>query len=631
MQGDTLPKLLIEKCNECGDKVAVRKKDLGVWHTWTWRQLLDEVKYTALGLAALGLSKKDRVVLLSDNEPEIVFSTFAIQVVGGLPLALFPDLLKDQVGGLINLSKSRFVIAGDQEQVDKIIEVKDLLPSVEKVIYIDPKGMRNYRHPYLLSFEKLKSMGKKYENKHPSLLKDLVESGKCEDVATLCLTSGTGGPPKLTMLSHKNLIFASSSWVQVDPSAASGEYVSILPFAWIGEQINVCLILLGDFVYDFPEEPETAMIDLREIGPTRIGGPPRMYEKICSDIMFKAGDSTWLKRRFYDWGMKVGRRVAELKLEKKPVPLHYRLLEPIFYWLVYRPILDMVGLKKTEVAYMGGGALGSDYFLFFRALRLNLKELYALTATSCVACMHRDDDVRIGTSGTPVPGVEVKVSDKGEIMVRGENVCSGYYKNPEDTAKALVDGWFYTGDTGLFEEGHLVIIDRMEDVTSLADGSKFSPVYIENRVKFSPLIKEAVVYGKEHPYVVAILNIDYENVSKWAERKGILYTDYTDLSQKPEVYDFLEDIVADVNNKLPFTMRVRKFTSLPKELDADDFELTRTMKLRRGFVYERYSGILNALYSDRDKVDASISVVYSDGRKSVIRASLQIREVESEA
>jgi len=621
---------LVERALKTPSLVAVRKKKLGIWKSWSWKETLKEVKLLTLGLHSLGLRKDDKLAIIGDNEPELIFLELATQACGGWPLILYPDFLSVQVAELIKRSDSSFVVAGDQEQVDKILEIWERIPQIKKVIYVDPRGMHDYNQHFLLGYDELKKLGEEYLKKYPSTFDDLIAKGKADDIAILCLTSGTTAElPKLAMLSHKNLIFAASTWIEVEKFQPTDDYFSILPLAWIGEQIEIPLSLLCGRAYNFPEKPETLMRDLREIGPTMLGGAPRMWERIASEIMFKAMDSTWLKRKFYEWALDVGKKVAKLKLEKKKPPFHFQILRYIFHWLVYRSILDKTGLAKIKVAYSGGGALGSDYFLLFRALGVNLKELYALTETTCVGCMHRNNDVKVGTTGTPLPNIEIRISKEGEILVRGENVFVGYYKNPEATAKTIVDGWLRTGDTGFIDEdGHLVVVDRIGDVLTLADGKRFSPQFIENKLKFNPYIREAVVIGKDKPYITAMLNIDYENLSKWAERNGIAFTDYSDLSQKPEVYKLLEDAVKEVNNTLPDYMHIKRFTSLPKELDADDLELTRTRKLRRKYVYEKYSQIIEGLYSDKETVKTSIAVTYRDGRQGILTQELCVRRVE---
>lgn len=631
LSGETLPQLLFERAKTSGKVPALREKKLGIWRTLTWSQYADEVKRTAIGLMSLGLGKGDKVALIGDNHQELLFMELAVQALGGWSVALYPDFLPDQIAELLNRSEVKVVLAYDQEQVDKILQIKERVPDLKKVVYADGRGMRNYRDSILMSFAQLQEMGGKMIDKDSQReLEDAIAGGTANDIAMLCLTSGTTGVvPKLAMLSHGNLIFSASKWLEVNPLTEKENYVSILPFAWIGEQIQIAISLIGGIIYNFPEDPETAMSDLREIAPTRIAAPPRMWERIASDIMFKASDSTWLKKKVYEIGISVGREIAEKQIKKQEIPFSLQIARQIFYWLVFRPILDKYGLKRIRYAVTGGGALGSDYFLFFRALGVDLREIYALTESSALGTTHQGDDIKVGTCGKPVPGVEVKISDAGEILIRGKNIFQGYYKDYESTRKTIVEGWLHTGDTGLLDEdGHLVVIDRIGDVMTLADGTKFSPQYIENKLKFSPFIREAVIYGEGMPYLVGILNIDYENVSKWAERQQISFSDYADLSQKPEVYHLLENEVIQVNKTLPERMRIRRFTILHKELDADDLELTRTRKLRRKFVYQRYSEILRALYTDTDSVDAKVQVTYRDGTTAVLQSRLKIRRLE---
>lgn len=628
---ETIPQLLFEKEKTHGGAPAVREKKLGIWQTLTWSQYAEEVRKTALGLMHLGVGKEDKVAILGDNHKELLFTELATQAIGGWPVPLYPDLLSDQIAELLRRSDTKVILAYDQEQVDKVLQIKDQVPTLRGIVYVDKKGMRYYEDPMLVSFSQLQEIGNKaVEDRELKVLEDAVYNGKADDVALLCLTSGTtGAVPKLAMLTHRNLIFSAQKWIEVAPLGSGEDYVSILPFAWIGEQIQIIISLLGGMTYNFPEEPETAMSDLREIAPTRIGGPPRMWERIASDIMFKASDSTWLKRKIYDIGMLIAHKIVERQLRRESIPFDLQLTRWIFHWLTYRPILDKYGLKRVRFAATGGGALGADYFIFFRALGVNLREVYGMTESAALGAAHQGEDIKVGTCGRPVPGVEVAISEAGEILIKGENVFKGYYKDPDSTIKALSDGWLHTGDVGLLDEdGHLVVIDRLGDLMALADGTKFSPQYIENKLKFSPFVREAVVYGEGRPYLVTILNIDFENVSKWAERQGIAFSDYSDLSQKPEVYELLEGEVRRVNRILPEKMRIRRFTILHKELDADDLELTRTRKLRRKFVYQRYSEILKALYSDEDSVDAKVQVTYRDGTTAILQSRLKIRRIE---
>lgn len=631
LKGDTIPQLLFDRVKTHGRAPAVREKKLGIWQTLTWSQYAEEVRKTALGLMHLGVGKEDKVAILGDNHRELLFTELATQAIGGCPVPLYPDFLPDQIAELLRRSDSKVILAYDQEQVDKVLQIKDQVPTLRKIIYVDERGMRHYEDPMLMSFSQLQVIGKKaVEDGESKVLEDIVYSGRADDVALLCLTSGTTGVvPKLAMLTHRNLIFSAQKWIEVAPLSANEDYVSILPFAWIGEQIQIIISIIGGVTYNFPEEPETAMSDLREIAPTRIAGPPRMWERIASDIMFRASDSTWLKRKVYDIGMSIAHDIVEKQLRKEPIPFYLQLMRWIFYWLTYRPILDKYGLKRVRFAATGGGALGADYFIFFRALGVNLREVYGTTESAALGATHQGEDIKVGTCGRPVPGVEIKISETGEILIKGENVFIGYYKDLDSTRRTLADGWLHTGDIGVIDEdGHLVVIDRLGDLMTMADGTKFSPQYIENKLKFSPFIKEAVVYGEGKPHLVAILNIDFENVSKWAERQGISFSDYADLSQKPEVYELLAGEVTRINRILPEKMRVRRFTILHKELDADDLELTRTRKLRRKFVYQRYGEILNALYSDEEGVDARVQVTYRDGTTAILQSRLKIRRIE---
>ncbi len=627
---DTLPKLLVANARKFGSKTALREKEYGIWQTLSWEEYLDRVRKFSLGLISLGLQPGDKVAIIGDNRPEWVIAELATQAAGGISMGIYQDSIADEVQYLVDFSDARFVVAEDQEQVDKLLEVWDRLPKVEKIIYYDPRGLRNYTEPFLLYFPEVEALGERYARGHPDLFMRNVEKTRPDQIAIFSTTSGTTGKPKLAMLTHSNLISMGRNLMKVDPMYPDDEYLSFLPLAWIGEQMMTisCGMVVG-FTVNFPEEPETVRENLREIGPQVMFSPPRIWESLVSEVQVKIEDTTPLKRKIFEWAMNVGYQMADLRFEKKAPPRSLRWKYRLADWLVFTPIKDKLGLRRMRRCYTGGAALGPDVFRFFHALGVNLKQIYGQTEISGISVLHRDGDIKFQTVGLPLPETEVRIADNGEILSRSPAVFVGYYKNPEATAETLKDGWLHSGDAGYFDEdGHLVVIDRAKDVMTLHDGTKFSPQFIENKLKFSPYIREAVVFGGDWPFVTAMINIDYENVGKWAEKRQIPYTTYTDLSQKPEVYALIREHVKRANADLPPAARIRRFLLLHKELHADDAELTRTRKVRRRFIAQRYADLVSALYSDSDTVQVETTITYQDGRTATIKTHLRIETVE---
>ena len=630
MLEDTLPKLLVANARKFGDKVALREKEFGIWQTLTWEEFLQRVRNFSLGLISLGLQPEDKIAIIGDNRPEWVIAELAAQAAGAISMGIYQDSIADEVQYLVDFCDARFVIAEDQEQVDKLLEVWERLPKVEKIIYYDPRGLRNYTEPFLLYFPEVEEMGERYGRQHPGLFMRNVENTRPEHIAIFSTTSGTTGKPKIAMLTHNNLISMGRNLMKVDPMSPDDEYLSFLPLAWIGEQMMTisCGLTVG-FTINFPEEPETVRENLREIGPHVMFSPPRIWENLVSEVQVKIEDATWLKRKIYDWAMPIGYQVADLRFAKKEIPRGLRWKYKLADWLVFAPIKDKMGLRRMKRCYTGGAALGPDVFRFFHALGVNLKQIYGQTEISGISVLHRDGDIKFQTVGLPLPETEVRIADNGEILSRSPAVFVGYYKNPEATAETLKDGWLHSGDAGYFDEdGHLIVIDRAKDVMTLHDGTKFSPQFIENKLKFSPYIREAVVFGGDWPFVTAMINIDYENVGKWAEKHQIPYTTYTDLSQKPEVYRLIREHVERANQDLPPAARIRRFLLLHKELHADDAELTRTRKVRRRFIAERYADLISALYSDNDTVQVETTITYQDGRTATIKTNLHIESLD---
>lgn len=628
---DTLPKRLQAMAAKYGhSRVALREKDYGIWQEYTWQDYLDRVRDFCLGLVSLGFRRGDKIAIVGDNRPEWVIAELAAQSAGGTSVGIYQDSLAREMAYVIDHSDATFLVVEDQEQVDKILEVRDLIPKVRYLIYYDPKGLRTYTDPWLLYFPRVLEMGREYGREHPGLFEEMVAEGDGEDTAIICYTSGTTGNPKGAMLSHRNLLAMGDTIQTVDPLSPDDDFLSFLPLAWIGEQMTALAMHLSiGFTVNFPEEPDTVQENMREIGPHVMFSPPRIYEDMVTRVQVKIQDAGWLKRKLWEFFQPIGLRVADLRFAHKPVPLMVRVLYALGELLVFSAIKDHLGLSRLKRAYTGGAALGPDVFRFYHALGVNLKQIYGQTEIVGIAVLHRDDDIRFHTVGTPLPGGEMAISPEGEILLRSRAVFQGYYKMPEESAKTLAGGWLHTGDAGYIEEesGQLVVIDRLKDVMRLSTGEIFSPNFLENKLKFSPYIKEAVAVGNGRTHVVAMINIDLQSVGHWAESQGIPYTTYQDLSQKGPVLDLIAGEIERVNADLPEAARIRSFVILHKELDADDEELTRTRKLRRGFVYEKYAPVIQGLYDRVQEIPVQSRVRYRDGREAVIETVLQVREL----
>jgi long-chain acyl-CoA synthetase len=626
----TIPKLFYQQAARYGkDRVAMREKEFGIWLPITWQDYLDNVKYLALGLISLGLEEGDKVAMIGDNRPEGLWAEMAALCARGIGVWLFQDCLIDEVKYIIDHSDTKFLFGEGQEEVDKAISIFNECPRLKKIIWDDPKGMRNYNEDYLISLKEAQQLGRELEKERPELFEELINKGQGQEVALLFYTSGTTALPKGALLSHHNMLTMGQHLMAVDPCLDTDDYVSYLPFAWIGEQMMSisCGLQIG-YTLNFPEEPETAQENIREIGPHVMFAPPRMYEQMTRSVQVKYLDSTWIKRKFYEFSTYVGYKVANLKFEKKPVPWYWKFLEWLASISVQKKLKDHLGLSRVRNAYTGGAAMGPDHFRFFHALGVNLKQIYGQTEVAGISVVHRNGDIKFDTVGHPIPGTEVKIAEDGEILTRSPSVFLGYYKNPEATKKTLRDGWLYSGDKGFIDDdGHLVVFDRTKDVFTLKDGKPFAPQYLETRLKFSPYIKDSWVIGDRRDYITAVLCIDYSVVGNWADEQKLNYTSYQELSQMNEVYDLVEKQIRLANKDLPDLAKVVKFTNLYKEFDADDDELTRTRKLRRAFVEKRYEDILAALYSDHDVVHVDTTIKYEDGREAHIKTDLQIRTV----
>jgi long-chain acyl-CoA synthetase len=627
----TIPKLFLRAAKRYGDKkVAMREKEYGIWVPITWQQYYENVKRIALGMLALGLQKEDKVAMIGDNRPEALWAEMAAMCVGAVGVWLFQDSLIDEVSYIIDHSDAKLMVGEGQEEVDKFLQIKDKCPKLQKMIWDDPKGMRAYDEPMLISLKEVMRLGEEVDKKEPGLFEDMIQKGKGDDLCLLFYTSGTTALPKGALLTHYNMLTMGQNLMRVDPYYETDDFVSYLPFAWIGEQMmSISCGIQAGFTLNFPEEPETAQENIREIGPQVMFAPPRIYEQMVRNVQVKYLDASWLKRKSYELAMKIGYHVADLKFAKQPIPWYWRFLNYLAYLGVHKKLKDHLGLSRIRYTYTGGAAMGPDHFRFFHAIGVNLKQIYGQTEIAGISVLHRDDDIKFDTVGKPIPETEVKITPQGEIISRSPSVFQGYYKMPEETAKTLRDGWLHSGDTGFIDaDGHLVVFDRTKDVMTLSDGSKFAPQYLESRLKFSPYIKDVWAIGDHRPYISCVICIDYGVVGKWAEDRNIAYTSYPELSQKPEVYDLIKKEIIKMNKDLPPPARVRKFVNLYKEFDADDDELTRTRKLRRAFVEMRYKDIVDALYGQTDVVHMDTNITYEDGRVVHIRTDLKVMEIE---
>jgi len=627
----TIPKLFVAQCKKYGkNKVAMREKEFGIWIPFTWQDYYDNVKYLCLGMVSLGLKKGDKVAMIGDNRPEGLWAEMAAMCAGGIGVWLFQDCMMDEVKYIIDHSDTTFFVGETQEEADKALAIKDSCPKLKWILWDDPKGMRNYKEDFLISIKEVQEKGRELDKKDPGLFEKMVTDGHGDETCLLFYTSGTTSLPKGALLSHWNMLTMGHNLMSVDPCYDTDDFVSYLPFAWIGEQMMSisCGLQIG-YTLNFPEEPGTARENIREIGPHVMFAPPRLYEGMTRQVQVKYIDSTWIKKKVYEFATWVGYRVANLKFEGKSVPAGMTILNWIAYLLMQKKLKDHLGMSRLRHCYTGGAAMGPDHFRFFHALGVNLKQIYGQTEIAGISIVHRDGGVKFDTVGTPIPETEVKITEAGEIITKSPSVFLGYYKNDEATVKTLVDNWLYSGDRGFIDEdGHLVVFDRSKDVMTLRDGRPFSPQYLETRLKFSPYIQEAWVIGDKRDYITAVMCIDYAVVGKWADEKKLNYTSYQELSQKVEVYDLVQKQIEEANRDLPEVAKIHKFVNLYKAFDADDEELTRTSKLRRAFVENRYKDILAALYLDADMVHMDTTITYEDGREQRIKTDLAIRKVK---
>jgi long-chain acyl-CoA synthetase len=632
----TIPQLLRWRVQKSPDKVALREKDFGTWNEFTYREYYNHVRKAALGLRKIGLQKGDKLALIGDNIPEMLIIAIGTQSMGAISAGIYQTTLPEEIAQLINYMEISVVFCDDQEQVDKLVEIRDQVPTVKKVVYEDPRGMRSYRSDdWFLFIEDLYAMGESVHQENPDLFETLVDAGVPEDICHFCLTSGTTGLSKGSMMTHRNYINMGLQLSKVDKLKDSDEYVSFLPFAWIGEQMNSFGVSMATGItINFPESVETSMDDLKEIGPHFMFGAPRIYETIRSQIWLKIDESYWLNRICYQKFIKVGEEAARYRMSGRSMPLKLKCLAWLGKVLVFDPLINQIGLRRLRRAYTGGAALGPELFTFYQAIGVNLKQIYGQTEIVGIAYMHRDGDVRPDTVGKPLPETECRISEKGEILSRSPSVCAGYYKLPQKTAELLEGGWLHSGDAGYIDEnGHLVVIDRVADVMHNRRGEMFSPMFLENKLKFSPYIKEAVIFGDGKDYVSALINVDPIVVGKWAEDRGISFSTFMDLSTRPEVAELIKKEVAGINARAEKEhFKIRRFAILYKLLDMDDGELTKTGKIRRKFVKEKYENLYEALYDESvAKKEVEAFFQYQDGQTTAVKTEIAFYTLEGSA
>lgn len=634
---DTFPKLLMHHARVRGGRPAVREKDLGIWQTWTWQRFADEVRALACGLAAAGFRRGGHLALVGDNRPRIYAAICAAQCLGGIPVPLYQDAVAAELVFPIRNAEIRFALAEDQEQVDKLLEILPQCPTLERIYYDDPRGMRHYTQPQLDNYEKLLARGRQELGRDPHFLDQEIDKGSGADTAAMFFTSGTTGVPKGVVLTHHALIDRARTVAEMERLGERDVVLAFMPPAWIGQNIfSYAQPLVVGYCICCPESAQTVVTDMREIAPSYYFAPPRIFEALLTQVSVRMEDAGAFKRWLYRYFMGVAKRVGTRILEGKEVSLLDRVLYNLGDLMVYGPLRNVLGMSKVRIAYTGGEAIGPDLFTFYRSLGINLKQLYGSTETSVFVCVQPDGQVKSDTVGPAVAGVELKFTPQRELLIRSPGLFREYYKNPQATAEAKdAEGWFHTGDAGYIDQdGHVKIIDRAKDVGKLADGTLFAPKYLENKLKFFPYIKEAVAFGAGRESVCAFLNIDMDAVGNWAEKRNLAYSGYTDLAQQEAVYELLGECVEQVNADLArepelANSQIHRFLILHKELDADDEELTRTRKVRRRFIAEKYGSLVEALYNGQQTVHVEAKVRYEDGRTGTFSADLKIRDART--
>jgi len=634
---DTFPRLLMHHARQRPAHPAMREKEYGIWQTYSWAEVAERVRAIASGLAELGFKRGDRLAVVGDNRPRLYWSVAACQCLGGIPVMMYQDAVAQEMAYVMADAEIRFACVEDQEQVDKMLEIKDGLPLLEHVIYDDPRGLRHYNQTFLHGLDEVLEMGRIHDRNHPDFLGSEIDKGSPDDVSVMLYTSGTTGKPKGVCQTHAAFIAAARGGCTFDRLSDGEDILSYLPMAWVGDHLfSYAQALVAGFTINCPESGETVMNDLREIGPTYYFAPPRVFENLLTQVMIRMEDASRLKRGLFAHFMDVAKRCGADILDGKPVSAGDRFQYALGKLLIYGPLKNVLGMSRIRVAYTAGAAIGPDLFRFYRSIGINLKQLYGQTETCAYVCLQPDGQIKLDSVGTPAPNVEVKLADNGEILVRGPMLLKAYYRRPDATAESInADGYFMTGDAGFFDaDGHLKIIDRAKDVGRLTGGGLFAPNYIENKLKFFPHIKEVVCFGNGRDFVTAFVNIDLEAVGNWAERKGMAYSGYTDLASRSQVYELIRDCVEQVNAGLASDAnmsesQIQRFLVLHKELDADDGELTRTRKVRRNFVAEKYAVLIDALYGGKTTQYIETEVTYEDGRTNRVAADLRIEDAKT--
>jgi long-chain acyl-CoA synthetase len=632
LEYDTFPKLLLRNYKQWPCELAMCRKEFGIWSRYTWKDSFKTIKFLCLGLIRLGFGPGDGVAVIGDNDPEWYWVTLAAQSAHGWVVGIYADSLPSEIKYIVEHSGAQYMMARDQEQIDKVLQIKNELSELAKVIYWEPKGLEYYDDPLLVSFAEIVKSGEEYEKDHPGLFEEKILEGSKDNIAMLPYTSGTTGRPKGIPLTHLNLITCYTGLLQLlVPLGPKDSYSSIAPPAHISETIfGLGPHLLKGVIAHFPEGPETAENDTREVGAQLIGRVAKMWENLVSMILVKINDAGFLRKKIFDLALRVGYKVASLRLGGKRVSLLWRGIHSLAYWIVFRPLQDQMGLSRVRFPLGGGAYVSPDSFKLLHALGIRTLNAYGPTETAGLATAQSPEDIRNDTVGVPLPGTRIRISDEDEILIGGDHVFSGYHKDPVATEKTIRKGWFHTGDAGhISDDGHVIFYDRISELGELSTGAKYAPSYIESSLRFSTYIKDALtVGGKEREFISAIVNIDFESVGKWAENHRIPYTTFLDLSQKDEIAELVRKEIERVNRAIPVASSIKKYVLLHKEFDADESELTRTRKLRRGFMEEKYANIIGAIYLGEEAVPVEASVTYRDGRTGVTQTVIKIRSVE---
>lgn len=632
----TIPALLQWNAKTRGQLPANREKEFGIWQSWTWSEVARSTQEIALGLIKLGVKPRDHVAVIGRNRPSLYWTMVATQMTGAVPVPIYQDSVADEMAHVLGHCGANIVIAGDQEQVDKIIEAKDRLPKLEHIIYVDPRGLRHYDHSRMHSLNQVQEWGQKADEKLNNELHQRMSALDADSTCVILYTSGTTGKPKGVVLSNRNIISASKTSSQFDDLQETDSVLAYLPMAWVGDFIfSIGQSYWSGFCVNCPESSHTMMTDLREIGPTYYFAPPRIFETMLTQVMIRMEDAGFIKKKLFDYFLKHARVCGNEIMSNQSVSLTNKMLYLLGDVLVYGPLRNSLGLSHIRIGYTAGEAIGPEIFDFFRSIGVNLKQLYGQTEASVFITQQPDGDVQSDTVGVPTPGVEIKTSNNGEVYFRSQGAFVEYYQNPEATANTKdQDGWVATGDAGFIDnKGHLKIIDRAKDVGQMNDGSMFAPKYVENKLKFHANILEAVVFGSNRQFCSVLLNIDLTAVGSWAERNNIAYASYQELAAHPQVYEIMRQQILETNQSLAedeqlSNCQIQRFLILHKELDADDGELTRTRKVRRQIIQEKYADIIEAIYSGKDSVHTVTEVTYEDGRRGSISATIRICDVE---